>query len=237
MGKRLRCSTFIISRGEFCYKIGPAMRILRAAIILNALISVAAWGQSSPATGIQLSKPPEYRLEPISAGNAAYPAEAREEKIEGEAVATFFVSESGDVSLANVNGADPLLAAAVEAAVNKWKFRPVMRDGKPIPVFGRATFRFVLNDETQFANGVPGEIGAASDMPRRIRVSNAVTGGLLLKKVNPIYPDEARRNGIQGPVLLAATIESRGLNRQSAGFIRAARACTCRRGSCKAVAL
>jgi protein TonB len=186
------------------------MRILSAAMALNAFISITAWAQSSPATGIQLSRPPEYRLELISVGNATYPAEAREKKIEGEVVAMFFVSESGDVSQAKVYKADPLLAAAVVAAVNKWKFKPVMRDDKPIPVVGKATFRFVLNDETQIADGVPGEIGAAIYVPRKIRVSSGVSQGLLLTKVSPIYPDEAKRKGIQGLVVLAATIDREG---------------------------
>ena len=46
--------------------------------------------------------------------------------------------------------------------------------------------------------------------PERVRVSSGVTAGLLIKKVNPIYPDDARAAYIQGTVLLRAEISKTG---------------------------
>jgi protein TonB len=43
-----------------------------------------------------------------------------------------------------------------------------------------------------------------------VRVSQGVTSGLLLKRVNPKYPPKARENGIQGTVVLHAVISKEG---------------------------
>jgi TonB family protein len=46
--------------------------------------------------------------------------------------------------------------------------------------------------------------------PIRVRVSQAVAAGLLIKKVQPHYPEEARRQGIHGVVFLVAEINTKG---------------------------
>jgi protein TonB len=46
--------------------------------------------------------------------------------------------------------------------------------------------------------------------PTQIRVSQGVTQGLLLKKVQPKYPKEARKQHVQGSVLLHAVIDKTG---------------------------
>jgi periplasmic protein TonB len=56
---------------------------------------------------------------------------------------------------------------------------------------------------------------AASDtaeqaVPQRVRVSSGVAQGLLIKKVNPKYPEDAREQRIQGVVLLRARINKDG---------------------------
>src|SRR5580692_8782570 len=46
--------------------------------------------------------------------------------------------------------------------------------------------------------------------PQRVRVSAGVTSGLLVKKVQPVYPPLARQARIQGTVLLRAQISKDG---------------------------
>lgn len=46
--------------------------------------------------------------------------------------------------------------------------------------------------------------------PERVKVSSGVTTGLLIKKVNPTYPQEARAAYIQGTVVLRAEISKTG---------------------------
>jgi len=59
-------------------------------------------------------------------------------------------------------------------------------------------------------DSAPAAQPSGDDVPRRIRVSSGVESGLLRKKVAPKYPDEARRAGIQGTVILRATISKTG---------------------------
>jgi len=46
--------------------------------------------------------------------------------------------------------------------------------------------------------------------PQRVRVSSGVTQGLVMHKVNPVYPPLARQARIQGSVLLQAVISKTG---------------------------
>ena len=49
-----------------------------------------------------------------------------------------------------------------------------------------------------------------SDLPQRVRVSQAVEKGLCLKRTAPKYPKKARNKGIQGTVLLHVIISKTG---------------------------
>jgi TonB family protein len=46
--------------------------------------------------------------------------------------------------------------------------------------------------------------------PERVHVASGVTAGLLIKRVNPVYPSEARAAYIQGTVVLKAEISKAG---------------------------
>lgn len=48
------------------------------------------------------------------------------------------------------------------------------------------------------------------DLPERVRVSSSVATGLLVKKVPPAYPDNARIARVQGSVVLKAVIDNDG---------------------------
>ena len=149
-------------------------------------------------------------MQPIETPKAIYPPAAKEQKIQGQVVGTILVSETGDVAGVYGFKGDPLLAAAAEEAAKKWKFKPVMKDGQAIPVFAKATFNFALADDPQDAKDVAEELGPAGRLPQRVRVSNGVSQGLLLRKVNPSYPEQARKARIQGTVLLRAKISKEG---------------------------
>ena len=51
---------------------------------------------------------------------------------------------------------------------------------------------------------------SAAPPPTRVRVSEGVTRGLLIRKVNPEYPKKARKKHIQGMVILQAKINKNG---------------------------
>ena len=52
--------------------------------------------------------------------------------------------------------------------------------------------------------------GAAGDVHYRVRLAGEVSEGHLIHKVTPIYPEEAKRERIQGTVLLHALIDKEG---------------------------
>ncbi len=55
------------------------------------------------------------------------------------------------------------------------------------------------------------EIAATqSSQPLRVRISQGVTQGMLLKRVQPIYPEIARANRLEGTVVLKAVIDANG---------------------------
>ena len=80
-------------------------------------------------------------LAPLQQTQPDYPAAARPQGVEGEVHLLVTLDARG-----NVTGAEPLagpavLRAAAVAAVKQWKFRPVIRDGQPVPAM---TDQFVL---------------------------------------------------------------------------------------------
>jgi TonB family protein len=56
----------------------------------------------------------------------------------------------------------------------------------------------------------PEEPAPKTATPQRVRVSSGVSQGLLIKKVTPAYPDQARWARIQGQVFLQAEIDKNG---------------------------
>jgi periplasmic protein TonB len=45
---------------------------------------------------------------------------------------------------------------------------------------------------------------------RPVRVSSGVMAGLIVHKVDPVYPEEAKAAGVSGAVVIAATIDDHG---------------------------
>jgi len=139
------------------------------------------------------------KLETIYVEKAAYPWEAREKQLQGQVWVKILVSETGDVDNVELMSGDPVLAQAALDAAKRWKFKPFIRDGKPVPVSTKVPFNFA------FSGNVRDE-----KEPKRVRVSQGVSKGLLIHKVQPNYPIEARQAHIQGTVVLRATISKEG---------------------------
>jgi protein TonB len=59
-------------------------------------------------------------------------------------------------------------------------------------------------------SGISSVAAAQVVVPQRVRVSQGVEQGLLKKKVDPVYPPDARDQKIQGVVLLQVIIDKEG---------------------------
>jgi TonB family protein len=159
-----------------------------------------------------------------------YPPLARQARIQGTVILKARINRSGEVTSVQLVRGHPMLAPAAIEAVKQWKYESYMLNGEPVEVETNVAVNFTLSDKPPAPGGdVPdaskaGEPGSASNgenaadqasahrlaTPQRIRVSSGVARGLLVSKVNPMYPPDARDQRIQGVVLLQATIDKEG---------------------------
>jgi TonB family protein len=161
--------------------------------------------------------------------DATYPALALQAKVEGLVVMKVFISKSGEVENVDLISGHPLLAPPAIDAVKQWKYQPYLLNGEPVEVESLARVDFALSKEHEGQGSaidavlgdtpkefVPAQPQAAEQdanqpkLPTRIRVSSGVESRLLIKKVDPEYPLEAKAQMIQGVVLMQATIDAEG---------------------------
>jgi TonB family protein len=169
------------------------------------------------------SQPDSTKLEPIKTPQAVYPWEAREKQLQGQVWLKIGVSESGDVDHVEIISGDPVLARAAVDAAKKWKFKPFIKNGKPVSVYTKMPFSFAFSENVREEKEPPSpakeslpsaippaSAGVAVRTPQRVRVAQGVTTGLLIRRVQPVYPPEARLAGVEGTVVLQATISKEG---------------------------
>lgn len=185
------------------------------------------WGQgSSPPPLPSFGLPDSTHLEAIKTPKPYYPDEARDKGLQGQGVIRVLVGEDGKVESTEIVSGDPILARAAADAFKKWKFKPFIRNGKPVKVRTQLPFAFTYAGKSEdfpekpvpaFSSpadfsGIPHSSDGAPI--NKIRVSAGVAEGQLLHKVQPVYPPEAERERIEGTVLLRATIGRDGVMKE-----------------------
>lgn len=157
-----------------------------------------------------------------------YPPLAIQTHIEGAVVLNVVINASGDVeSMALISG-HPLLVNAAIDAVKQWKYTAYLHNGESIRVQTTVHLNFTLSHDHESEGTVTdglldlipegtvlqGVVGSTpppgSPLPQRIRVSSGVSQGLLVTKVSPEYPPDARMQGVQGLVVLKVNIDTAG---------------------------
>lgn len=76
----------------------------------------------------------------------AYPEIARAAHITGTVELLVVVGRDGSVLSVQVLRGNPLLAAAAKQAVEQWRYRPAIVDGRPVEVEARVTVNFVMDE-------------------------------------------------------------------------------------------
>jgi periplasmic protein TonB len=71
-----------------------------------------------------------------------YPPLARAQRLSGTVRLEASIDERGVVTKVKILGGDPILAAAAQAAVNKWKYKPATLNGQPIASTAEIQMRF-----------------------------------------------------------------------------------------------
>jgi len=133
-----------------------------------------------------------------------YPGEARG----GEVILDLTVNEKGDVTNVAVLRGDPLHIDSVVAAAKQWKYEPTLLNGTPIPVIATVTVKRNIVLPTHFV--LPTEIPVNPNPDNAKWIEGNVLQSKLIHKVDPEYPELAKRARVKGKVTLAVTVNEEG---------------------------
>jgi TonB family protein len=150
-----------------------------------------------------------------------YPAEARKAGIEGVVIMEATTDLYGRIANVKVLRSIPALDQAAMDALKQWVYEPMVVDGKPREVTFTVTIRFNLDGHKKPAGGgVQGGVSTGVG-EGQIDIPGGVVGGVLsgggkvmppklIKQVDPIYPEEARRARVEDIVIMEATTDIYG---------------------------
>ncbi len=196
---------------------------LAVALLLISLTTIA----SSRDAGPQRVEVAEARTSGLIVKKVApvYPPMAREARVQGTVILRVQISKSGNVENIQLVSGHYMLAPAAIEAVKQWEYKPYLLNGEPVDVETRVTVNFTLAGNPP-AEGVvgdapggipPGERGGIisnvpiePDRPGVVRVSQGVMAGLLVSKVAPDYPADAKQARIQGTVVMRVVVDKGG---------------------------
>jgi TonB family protein len=156
-----------------------------------------------------------------------YPEEARKNGIQGVVILEAKADESGRVVDTMVLKSVPEFDRAAADAVRQWVYEPLVIEGKAKKVVFTVTVKFALDKDKAkgVAGGVEGGVkgGVAGgvwkeEMERKLKefekgavpCKDDIQPPKLIKVVDPVYPEEARKQGIEGIVILSAKTDEDG---------------------------
>jgi TonB family protein len=151
----------------------------------------AATRGASPPAPVRVGgavKPPKL----IKRVNPEYPSMALSARLQGVVILEARIGTDGKVRDVRVLRSIALLDNAAAAAVRQWEYEPTILNGVAVPVITSVAVEFKLTP------------------PAPVRVGGAVTPPAQTKRVNPPYPPEAQAAGVQGVVIMEATIGADG---------------------------
>ena len=139
----------------------------------------------------------------VNSVEPVYPEAARKAQVEGVVILEATMDEEGNIESVKVLRSIPILDSAAVDAVKQWKYEPMVINGKRTKAIFTVTVRFMLDsgdkqkDLDKFAQGA-------------VKAEGAVKPPKLVKLVEPVYPEEARKSGVEGVVILAAKTDATG---------------------------
>lgn len=142
------------------------------------------------------TKPPVLinKIDPI------YPEICRRARVEGVVILNVRTDEDGRVDQVNVaNSRDPLLTRAAIEAVKQWRYQPFYSRGRRYPILFTVTVRF------QLSNGLEN-----NSRGREQEEETPLLKPKIIHQVEPVYPERARRAGIEGMVMLRIRTDNEG---------------------------
>jgi TonB family protein len=147
---------------------------------------------------------------------AAYPNDAPADAIQGNSLVSLVIGADGvptDIQVVRTHGAN-FDTAAIEA-LRQSKFEPGTLDGKPVPVriYARTPF---FDDKRPAYSRILLRIGPnGGALPPAQNNANSLRQGdtppAIVRSVNAEFSDDARRNRIQGIVLVSLLVNEEGI--------------------------
>jgi TonB family protein len=209
-------------------------RYLIASILVFSSVPLLVWAQESTPQRVRTS---ESIMQGLAITKVAplYPPLARQAEIQGLVILKVQVNKTGEVVNIQLVSGHPLLAPAAIDAVKQWKYKPYLLNGDPVEVETHVTVNFTLAGKPapegtvgSAPDGTPeGEQGGIApstpadqssvaarqpflETSKRVRISSGVAQGLLVTKVPPQYPQDAKDQRIQGVVVMKVIVDKEG---------------------------
>jgi TonB family protein len=167
-----------------------------------------------------------------------FPEAAQNARVQGVVILEILINEEGKVQAKRVLRSIPFFDEPAMTAVGGWEFTPTLLNGVPVPVVMTVTVNFTLDGVAGdvfvvappppppppppgakvftpggVAGGVAGGVvggvqgGVAGGA---VRVGGTIGPPIKTYDVRPVYPPEAKDAGIQGVVIIEATIGADG---------------------------
>jgi TonB family protein len=193
--------------------VAPGQQTRYAANTPSLDFSSTAASENSSAASIPMLQPADsIGLELLRMKKPSYPGEARKRGIQGQVSLHVDISEAGFVENVKPISGHPLLIPAAIAAVKRWRYKPFLRKGHPVKVSTTVPvdFAFAINVQEILVDvGAPQPSSGTTD-PQPATIPGEVMMARLIHKVAPVYPSSARKNHIEGTVVLQAMVGNDG---------------------------
>jgi TonB family protein len=168
-----------------------------ATLIYTAVLLSAVRGSAGQIAEPSVYKPGDGVSTPqiVSERKPSYTADAMRRQVQGVVHLECIVEIDGTVSNVRVvKPLDPELDETSSAALKEWRFKPGMKDGKPV--------RVLIEVEMAFSTAG----GPRLDSADVFKPGPGVTVPTVMKEVKPDYPPSKRDSGIQGTVSLECVV-------------------------------
>lgn len=127
------------------------------------------------------------------------------------------INENGDVTRIQYLRGHPLLEQAAKDAVMQWRYSPTHLNGEAVPVITTVSIPFHIQPApatpVPATSVVPAQAANAAAQPARVepvRVGGNVQNAKLIYKVEPVYPELARRARVEAIVFLEVSVNEQG---------------------------
>jgi len=184
---------------------------------------IGAWVFTPGSYGSQTARVSEAEMRELRTSkiDPEYPPLALQQRIQGEVVLDVQINVAGDVENVKLISGHPVFVKPAIDAVKQWKYAPYVKDGTAMAAAGIVRMSFTIpagESEGVVSEPPPAKLIKMSPtgdeprtgVPQRVRVSSGVSQALLVKKVAPEYPEDARQQHIQGTVILQVRIDKEG---------------------------